>query len=147
MQRFFRGQVWWSKPPKINSEDFTPEQRKELFGSIQQGIRPVIIVSNDVGNKNSSTLQVVPCTTAKKNPLPTHCCVVIDGNINTVLCEQLKTVKKSEVFNYVGALDSFELKELDRCLKVSLGLLDNSKKYKVPEDLEKELENLKNLEE
>lgn len=113
MQRFIRGQVWWYKG----------EASKSIRG-IQQGTRPVLIVSNNIGNKFSSVVQVVPCTTAYKPNLPTHCNIHINGRRNTLLCEQTKTIPTSLLFNYITTLDEIEMAEVEKCLKTSLGIVD-----------------------
>ena len=57
-----RGEVWYYKPSYKGSDK----------GHIQSGARPVVIVSNNLCNDNSSVLLAVPCTTKPKKNLPTH---------------------------------------------------------------------------
>ena len=148
MQRFLRGQIWWSKPnASVDMNSLTPKERTALFGNIQQGIRPVIIVSNNTGNRNSQILQIVPCTTAFKKPLPTHCTLYIGDKLNTVLCEQLTTIKKSDLYNYVGTVDANEMQELDNCLKISLGMIKELPAYVEDKSFADILEKIKEWEE
>ena len=111
MQRFIRGQVWWYKG----------EETKSIRG-IQQGTRPVLIVSNNKGNKHSPIVQIVPCTTAYKPNLPTHFNLYINGRRNTLLCEQVKTIPTDLLFGYITTLDDYEMMKVDDCLKKSLGI-------------------------
>lgn len=109
---------------------------------IQAGIRPVIIVQNDIGNLHSKTTIVCPLTSKRKPRLPTHAFIPAIGGLtrnSTVLCEQLFTINKEDLGLYLGTLkDKNILKRLDNCLKVSLGLEEpityaknyNNKEYK-----------------
>ena len=114
MQKFLRGQVWFYSEPKNcvakhNTED-----------SVQRGSRPVIIVSNNTGNKNSPVITVVPCTTQQKSNIPTHFNFLLDATANTVLCEQIFTVGKADLMTYRGTLDDAEVSMLNRCLAAAL---------------------------
>ena len=97
-------------------------------GSIQSGRRPVIIVQNDIGNYFSPTTIVCCLTTKKrhKSYLPTHCFIGKNGGLirnSTVLCEQIFTVNKNDLEEYIGTITNQGiLKKLDRCVSMSLGL-------------------------
>lgn len=91
-------------------------------GNVQAGIRPVVIVQNDTGNKYSSTVIVAPLTSRSKKPLPTHSITYASGLRSTVLTEQLKTLNKSWLGRKLGELTATELECLDRALAVSIGL-------------------------
>lgn len=90
-----------------------------------KGFVPVVVVQNNKGNDNSPTLIVAPIILRKKATLPTHVKlrkrtgVKHDG---VVLCEQLKTIDKSQVYGKFSGLSQRELLELDRALRVSLCL-------------------------
>lgn len=96
-------------------------------GHIQSGKRPVIVVQNDIGNKFSPTTIVVCMTKqTKKGFQPTH--VHMHGIPNKqlqcqILCEQLYTVDKTQLIKKVGQIGTKTLYELDKALKVSIGLL------------------------
>ena len=114
MQKFLRGQVWFYSEPnncvsKHNSQD-----------CVQRGSRPVIIVSNNIGNKKSPVITVVPCTTQSKADLPTHFNFQLDATVNTVLCEQIFTVGKADLMTYRGTLEDSEVSMLNRCLSAAL---------------------------
>lgn len=116
MQKYLRGQIWWCKALDENNEE-------NSLSSVQSGTRPVLIVSNNIGNKFSQTLQVVPCTSSEKlNNQPTHYSIFIEKKKNTFLCEQLKCIMKTDLLDYVTTLDDFEMKKIEECLQVSLGI-------------------------
>lgn len=77
----------------------------EIPGShVQQGMRPVIVVSNDMANRYSPCITVVPLTTRRKKPLPTH--VLLEGYgldmVSLALCEQIISLDKSCLFRRLG---------------------------------------------
>lgn len=92
-------------------------------GSVQCGIRPAIIVSNDFGNKCSTILTVVPTTSKDKPLIPTHFLIHL-GIPTTILCEQIVTISKKQVLYPVNehSLTSIEKQVLDMKLLVALGL-------------------------
>lgn len=144
MVNFYRGDIFYI-------------YRDEVTGSEQEGGRPAIIVSNDVGNEFSKVVEVVWLTTRDKKPLPTHVAINSAKYPSTALCEQIETVSKDRIGNYVNSISSNELKEMERAMMVSLGIDVNVKAGKflkkwgemieqdaedlnVPESVEKEIE-------
>lgn len=101
--------------------DLSPVQ-----GSEQGGVRPVLVVQNDMGNKHSPTTVVAIITSkATKAKLPTHIWLsVTDGfKVNSmVMCEQLRTIDKSRLKGFVGKVQHEEMKLVDEALQISLGL-------------------------
>ena len=97
-----------------------------VIGSEQGGIRPVLVIQNDVGNRHSPTVIVAAITGfPKKNYIPTHVCLHIDtddqGDESMVLLEQLRTLDKSRLERYVGNVGTEKMKEIDRALDISVG--------------------------
>lgn len=92
------------------------------IGSTQAGIRPVVIIQNDVGNKHSPTTIVSPLTTKHKKLLPTHFTTYATGLRSTVLTEQIKTIDKSWLGKKLGTLTPYEMEKLDKALAISIGL-------------------------
>lgn len=92
-------------------------------GSEQWGGRPGIIVSNEKNNIHSETVEVVYCTTRFKPMLPTHTTIRSTPYDSTVLCEQVTTVSVERIGNYIGRCTEEEMREIDSCILVSLGLL------------------------
>lgn len=116
-------------------------------GSEQTQGRPAVIVSNDVGNNNSSIVEVVYLTTQEKNPLPTHTKVLCHVP-SIALCEQISTVSKERLGNFIRACSEKEMADIDRAIMVSLGLKDSvpnneSQNDLVIDALKKQLEDAK----
>ncbi len=98
-----------------------------VVGSEQGGIRPVLIVQNDVGNKYSPTVIAAAITSQKyKNSLPTHIKVNADGcglaKDSIVLLEQVRTLDKRRLKERMGNLDDTDMDRIDKALSVSFGL-------------------------
>ena len=98
-----------------------------VIGSEQGGVRPVLIVQNDVGNKYSPTIICAAITSQiNKAKLPTH--IEIDCTKYTlvkdsvVLLEQVRTVDKKRLREKIGHLDENFMSRVDRALRVSFGL-------------------------
>ena len=98
-----------------------------VVGSEQGGIRPVLIVQNNVGNKFSPTVIAAAITSQKyKTNLPTHIqihapdCGLARDSI--VLLEQVRTLDKKRLREKMGMLSSVDMNRVDRALSVSFGL-------------------------
>lgn len=93
-------------------------------GSEQGGIRPVIILQNDTGNQYSPTTIVASITGREKKKIPTHTMIACAGLPKTsiILLEQLRTIDKSRIGDYVGKADENVMSEVDRALAVSVGI-------------------------
>lgn len=98
-----------------------------VIGSEQGGLRPVLIIQNDIGNKYSPTVIICAITSQlTKNKLPTH--IQLDSNTyhlpkdSVVLAEQLRTIDKQRLKQYVCELDSKTMHKINNSLKVSLWL-------------------------
>ena len=96
-----------------------------VVGSEQGGIRPVLIVQNNVGNKYSPTLVVLPISTAKKHYLPTH--IYIQGSKelhrnSIVLAEQIRTIDRYRLKSYVGSVDFELMEKVEKAMKISIGV-------------------------
>jgi hypothetical protein len=102
-----------------------------VMGSEQGGVRPVLVVQNDVGNKFSPTIIVAAITSRKnKADLPTHVAIEAGGNglskNSIVLMEQLRTIDKKRLKERIGTIDKTRLPEVNEALSVSLGIENNS---------------------
>lgn len=106
---------------------------KNAVQSEQGGIRPVIIIQNDVGNKYSPTVIVLPITSEiKKENLPTHCVLhKTDRNgletDSMVLAEQIRVIDKSRLLDKIGYLD--DMKEQNDVINTYLANITGKKKY------------------
>lgn len=97
------------------------EDNYRTEGSEQRPGRPALVVSNDTGNHFSNMVSVVWLTTAEKKPLPTHC-EVISRIPSTAICEQVVTISQSRLGEYIKTATEAEMKEVDKCLMIALGL-------------------------
>ena len=105
----YRGQIYYADLPRAQSY-------------VQYGKRPVIIVSNNIGNEHSNIVLIVPITSKAKKLLPTHFDIELPKIYGTVLCEQIQAVHKGCIGNYAGCLTRNYMKLLDNALSVALNL-------------------------
>ncbi len=102
-----------------------------VVGSEQGGIRPVLIVQNDVGNRHSPTVIAAAITSRhEKAKLPTHidlsavtCGLAKDS---VVLLEQIRTIDKRRLRERMGELDTASMQKVNDALSISFGLHDSS---------------------
>ncbi len=98
-----------------------------VVGSEQGGIRPVLIVQNDVGNRHSPTVIAAAITSQRdKNHLPTHIEVQADkcglAKDSIVLLEQIRTIDKKRLKDKMGELDLRSMNRVNTALSISFGL-------------------------
>ena len=94
-------------------------------GSGQDGLRPVIVLQNDMGNKHSPTTIVAAITSREsKAHLPTHVKISADGlkASSIVLLEQIRTIDKSRLGQYVGRAEKDTMGRIDHAIISSFGL-------------------------
>lgn len=115
--RINRGSIYYADFEKSNTA-----------GSEQKGIRPVVIVQNNIGNEFSQTVIVVPITTkiAVKANLLTHILLknyryrMIKDSM--LLAEQIRVIDKSRLKEYIGKLNEEEIKNMERAILIALGI-------------------------
>ena len=98
-----------------------------VVGSEQGGIRPVIIIQNDIGNKYSPTIIVAAITSQiNKAKLPTHVEISSEeyglNKDSVVLLEQIRTVDKKRLKEKIGHMTEKDIQKVDEALLISLGL-------------------------
>lgn len=98
-----------------------------VVGSEQGGVRPVLIVQNDVGNRYSPTVIAAAITSQKeKAKLPTH--IELDSKHcgltkdSVVLLEQIRTIDKRRLREKMGSIDSDSMSQVNKALSISFGL-------------------------
>lgn len=98
-----------------------------VVGSEQGGVRPVLILQNDVGNRHSPTVIAAAITSKQdKTHLPTHIglpaqtCGLTRDSI--VLLEQIRTLDKKRLREHMGRLDDQQMQKVDSAIAVSFGL-------------------------
>lgn len=110
------------KRGEIYSADLDP-----VVGSEQGGIRPVLVIQNDIGNRYSSTVIVLAITSRQnKANLPTHVQVAAGSagltKPSTILAEQVRTLEKKRLRERMGQLPSDAMQRVDKALHASLGI-------------------------
>lgn len=112
---------------KIKRGDLFYADLSPVVGSEQGGVRPVVIIQNDIGNKYSPTVIIAAITSqVNKAKLPTH--VKIEASIfglpknSVVLLEQIRTIDKKRLRDKIGQFDEDILSEIDRALRISVGV-------------------------
>lgn len=110
-----RGEIYWA-------------QLEERSGSIQSGVRPVVIFQNEAGNKFSPTVIITPLTSSRsKKKLPTHvtipkkCGVPCDS---IALMEQITTINKSQLGDKIGECDELTMKRLNIAYLIAGGVYE-----------------------
>lgn len=98
-----------------------------VVGSEQGGVRPVLIVQNDVGNRFSPTVIAAAITSQRtKANLPTHITLnAVDSGLardSIVLLEQVRTIDKHRLKERMGKLDAESMGQVDHALSISFGL-------------------------
>jgi len=98
-----------------------------VIGSEQGGIRPVLIIQNDVGNRFSPTVIILALTSKTgKNRLPTHVEIPAgEGGLlkdSIVLAEQIRTLEKTRLGDYMGRLSDKYMVEVGEAIRTSMGI-------------------------
>lgn len=109
---------------------------------IQRKTRPALIIQNNIGNQRAETVIVAPMTRQFKKPYPFQYKVDLNGTQSVILFEQLLTVDKFRILDYVGELNETQMYAAEQALMHSLGLnrlsLDNILGFDVDSKLTKE---------
>ena len=129
---YLRGEIYYAK-------------LENCVGSEQMGIRPVLIIQNDMGNKYSPTVIVAAVSSIKKKDyLPTH--IVLPKEIgieedSIVLLEQLRTLDKRRLDDFVCTVDSDTMNSIDDALRISVGLKRKKTKHSSSHTAHKKVRN------
>ena len=99
------------------------------IGSEQTGIRPVLIIQNNVGNIYSNTTIIAPISSSyTKHDIPTH--VFLNNkeylyNSSIILLEQIRVISKNRLGHYIAHLSDKKMKDVDNAILKSLGIKKN----------------------
>lgn len=120
-----RGDIWYA------------DLGSHPYSSVQSGCRPVVVISNNIGNGHSDTVNILPLTRHLKKPdLPCHTELYPDNitdrhqmlDISMILAEQITTIGKDALRNYVGRIeDDAVLDRINTAIAVQLGIAINEK--------------------
>ena len=108
------------KRNEIYYADLSPTQ-----GSEQYGIRPVLIIQNNIGNRYSPTTIIAPITSVtKKTNLPTH--VFVKTKVlpkgSVILLEHIRAIDKTRLRNFIGRIEAQTIKKVDQAIRISLDI-------------------------
>ena len=111
----------------IKRGDIFYAELNPVVGSEQGGIRPVLIISNDIGNSHSPTVIIAAITgrTQTKAKLPTHTEVKdVEGldRDSIILLEQIRTIDKQRLKNHMGTIPNNIMARVDKALAISLAM-------------------------
>lgn len=100
-----------------------------VLGSEQGGVRPVLVVQNDVGNKFSPTIIIAAITSQiNKAKLPTHLEISAEdyglSKDSVILLEQIRTIDKKRLRERIGRLDDEQMGKVSEALGISLGMTE-----------------------
>lgn len=112
--KIYRGEMYYA--------DLNP-----VIGSEQGGVRPVLVIQNNTGNRYSPTVIVAAMSgkIIEKADLPTHYKVRAYAGLDEeslILLEQIRTIDKKRLGDYIGQLEQNDMEQVDRCIAVSLAL-------------------------
>ena len=100
-----------------------------VVGSEQGGVRPVLVIQNDIGNRFSPTVIVAAITAPiQKAKLPTHVEINAEQHgfdrDSVILLEQIRTIDKTRLTDKITHLDEAMMRKVNDSLQISLGLID-----------------------
>lgn len=109
---------------KLSKGDLCMANLGESNQSILGGTRPVIIVQNNISNKYAPSLTVVPVTsqTTTNNNIPTHITFDWGNKVNTAVIEQVTTISKNTIIDFLDEIDNEVLEKIDKALLFQLGI-------------------------
>jgi mRNA interferase MazF len=129
MQTVKRGEIYYA--------DLSP-----VVGSEQGGVRPVLIIQNDVGNRYSPTVIAAAITSRRdKARLPTHISLFAAGcgltKDSIILLEQIRTIDKQRLRECMGEIPRDVMKQVDNALEISFGLISRQRGVRTGSDLKR----------
>ena len=119
MKQVYRGEVYYAALSPV-------------VGSEQDGIRPVLVLQNNTGNRHSPTTIVAPITSApKKGVQSTH--TAIDYGFleseSVVLLEQIRTIDKERLLKFLGRISAQDMRRVETAMNISLGIQKERHRY------------------
>lgn len=120
-------------PMNIKRGDIYYADLSPVVGSEQGGIRPVLIVQNDIGNRYSPTVIAAAITSRMgKTKLPTHIDIYADevglAKDSVILLEQIRTLDKRRLREKMGHLDTSAMEKVNSAISVSFGLVSEEER-------------------
>ncbi len=130
-----------SSAPSVRRGDIFYADLSPVVGSEQGGLRPVLIIQNDVGNRYSPTVIAAAITSRMgKTKLPTHIDVYADrvglAKDSVILLEQIRTLDKRRLREKMGHLDDGVMEDVNNAIAVSFGLHEGVRRGEEPAHVE-----------
>jgi mRNA interferase MazF len=116
---------------KIRRNEIYLANLGETVGSEEKGVRPVLIIQNDIGNKHSPTTIIIPMTKRieNQNSIPTHIKIKAFGKIKcraTIMAEQIKVIDKRRLIKRIDILPREYINEVDRAIRIATNLQERN---------------------
>lgn len=115
--KFKRGTIW-----NYRDELYENNTRAGFRSHVQLKSRPVLIVSSDFGNIHSPIVNVVPLISQDKQCSVNVPIINEDGNLNYIMCNQIKTIDADNLVTYVSSVDDETMAEVEKTINMVLGI-------------------------
>lgn len=117
---------------KIRRNEIYLANLGKTVGSEEKGVRPVLIVQNDIGNKHSPTTIIIPFTkrVETRNIIPTHIKIKAFGKMKckaTIMTEQIKVIDKKRLIKRIDVLPEKYISEVDRAIGIAIDLQERNR--------------------
>ncbi len=109
IKEVMRGEIYW-----INLDP--------AMGTEIKKTRPAIIISNDIQNKISSRIIVIPITSSIKKIFSFESQIIVEGKEAKALTDQIRAIDKSRIGNYISKVTKLEMHKIELALKITLSL-------------------------
>lgn len=104
------------------------DEMKKCSPNEQKADRPAVVIQNDKGNLHSPTVIVAYITSRKKKFMPTHVVTMKTRKPSVIMCEQIATVSKERLRQFICHLSEADMQRVDRAVSISLGLSELEEK-------------------
>ena len=116
---------------KIRRNEIYLANLGNTVGSEERGIRPVLIIQNDIGNKHSTTTIIIPITSRleKQNSIPTHIRIKAFGKMKceaTIMAEQIKVIDKKRLLHRIDILPEKYVEVVNNAIKIATDLQERN---------------------
>jgi mRNA interferase MazF len=130
----FSKQMNCRAPQQIKRGDIFYADLGDGIGSEQKFVRPVIVVQNDIGNKYSNIVTIIPITSQKKNNLPTHVALSEEKFLtanNIAIVEQIRTISMERLKSKIGEATMTTMRKIDIAVDIQAKQFDFDRAYEL----------------
>lgn len=107
---------------------------EDRMGSIQSGVRPIVVISNPQNNKFSPTINVLPVTSRAKINIPVHVNIGVKEGLerqSVILTEQVLTINKYQLIKYIGRCSNDKMQEIAKAMVLQFHMMQELKELLV----------------